>query len=323
MSLKWVKHGKIFDPTDYSASEPYIGLFAQSPQTLVFENFIRIYFSTRRVEETSGKFISHVSYVDMDKKLQKIIGFNKSSVISRGSLGCFDEHGIFPFNVVRHQNKILAYTTGWSRRVSVSVDTGIGLALSEDEGKSFQRYGTGPVMSASVGEPYLVADAFVKSINNQLHMWYIFGTKWMRYKPDCDPDRTYKIGYATSTNGIDWKRTDALQIIPDLLGEYESQALPSVAYWGGIYHMFFCYRESYNFRKAAGRGYRLGYARSKDLIEWERDDSQVSSLESEAGWDGEMQCYPHIFECDGTVFLLYNGNEFGRYGFGVAELVLK
>ena len=33
-----------------------------------------------------------------------------------------------------------------------------------------------------------------------------------------------------------------------------------------------------------------------------------------------MQCYPHVFECDGKVYLLYNGNEFGRHGFGLARL---
>jgi hypothetical protein len=27
-----------------------------------------------------------------------------------------------------------------------------------------------------------------------------------------------------------------------------------------------------------------------------------------------------VFERDGSVFLLYNGNEFGRHGFGLAEL---
>ena len=33
-----------------------------------------------------------------------------------------------------------------------------------------------------------------------------------------------------------------------------------------------------------------------------------------------MLCYPHAFELRGKVYLLYNGNEFGRYGFGLAVL---
>jgi hypothetical protein len=32
-------------------------------------------------------------------------------------------------------------------------------------------------------------------------------------------------------------------------------------------------------------------------------------------------CYPHLCSSEGRVFLLYNGNEFGRHGFGYAELV--
>jgi hypothetical protein len=33
-----------------------------------------------------------------------------------------------------------------------------------------------------------------------------------------------------------------------------------------------------------------------------------------------MLCYPNLFECDGRTYLLYNGNEFGRHGFGIAIL---
>ena len=74
------------------------------------------------------------------------------------------------------------------------------------------------------------------------------------------------------------------------------------------------------FRKNKARGYRLGYAWSDDLVKWTRDDANAGIGFSAAGWDSEMMCYPHIFECDKKVYLLYNGNEFGKYGFGIAEL---
>ncbi|HBH16058.1 MAG TPA: hypothetical protein DDY11_14895, partial [Leclercia adecarboxylata] len=84
-------------------------------------DFVRIYFSTRTRDPLNGKYHSHVAYVDMDKTLRETLAVSQHSIISAGELGCFDEHGIFPFNVVRHQNRILAFTTGWNRRVSVSV----------------------------------------------------------------------------------------------------------------------------------------------------------------------------------------------------------
>ena len=42
---------------------------------------------------------------------------------------------------------------------------------------------------------------------------------------------------------------------------------------------------------------------------------------SETGWDSEMICYPHIAKIDNKIYLFYCGNEFGKNGFGVAELL--
>ncbi len=86
------------------------------------------------------------------------------------------------------------------------------------------------------------------------------------------------------------------------------------------YHMFFCYRQSFDFRNNANRGYRIGHAWSDDLKNWVRDDENPKLHGSPGAWDADMQCYPHAFECDSKVYLLYNGNEFGRYGFGLAIL---
>jgi hypothetical protein len=33
-----------------------------------------------------------------------------------------------------------------------------------------------------------------------------------------------------------------------------------------------------------------------------------------------MQCYPHLFPCKDRIYLLYNGNQFGKHGFGLAVL---
>lgn len=318
--MKWLKHGKIFDPTQHQLPNGCVQ-FAQSPQALVFDEFVRIYFSTRSIDPVNGKYLSHIAYVDMKKNLRDVICVSQQPVIPLGDLGCFDEHGIFPMSVMRHGDAVYGYTCGWNRRVSVSVDTAIGLAISRDEGQTFQRIGSGPVLAASQNEPCLVGDGFVKVINHVFHMWYIFGTGWKKYATDAAPDRTYKIGHATSADGIEWTKEEARCIIPDRLGPDESQALPTVIGIGKRHHMFFCYRESFDFRQTTGRGYRIGHAWSDDLFNWVRDDEQPQLAGTPNDWDSDMQCYPHIFECDEKIYLLYNGNEFGRYGFGLAELI--
>ena len=316
--MRWTRLGKIFDPTEHELPNGCTQ-FAQSPQVLVFDDFVRIYFSTRSVD-TNGKFLSHIAFVEMRKNLRDVIRVSDRTVIPLGGLGCFDEHGIFPMSVLRVGNAVYGYTCGWNRRVSVSVDTAIGLAISHDDGLTFQRIGEGPVLAASLHEPCLVGDGFVKQIGGNFHMWYIFGTGWKRYAPDAAPERTYKIGNAVSEDGVQWHKKEACQIIPDALGPDESQALPTVIEISGRYHMFFCYRQSFDFRINRDHGYRIGHAWSNDLEQWTRDDHNPLLPIPAGEWDSDMQCYPHVFECEGQVYMLYNGNQFGRCGFGLAVL---
>lgn len=315
--MKWSKHGKIFTPTEHALPNN-CREFAQSPQALVMNDRVRVYFSTRERDHL-GKYLSHVAFVDFDKALQNIISVSNRTVIELGGLGCFDEHGIFPINVVRDEKGVLAYTTGWNRKVSVSADASIGFAVSHDDGLTFQKHGKGPIMCASLNEPFLVCDAFVAIFEGVYHMWYIFGTKWKRFVESEPLERVYKIAHATSTNGIDWKR-DGKQIIVDKLNADECQALPTVFQRNGVYHMYFCYRQAHGFREKSIHAYRIGYAQSADLVEWVRDDGNAGIDVSDDGWDSQMQCYPHVFEVENKTYMLYNGNEFGRHGFGLAVL---
>ncbi len=317
--MKWKKLGRIFDPLQHKLPNGCTQ-FAQSPQALVFDDFVRVYFSTRATDPRNGKFLSHAAFADFDMDFRRVLRVSEHEVIPLGGLGTFDEHGIFPFHVLRRPDGIYAYTCGWSRRVSVSVETEIGLAVSRDNGETFTRLGEGPVLTATLNEPCLVGDGFVKLAGGTYHMWYIFGTGWRRFEPNSQPDRTYKIGHAVSDDGISWRKEEARQIVEDRLGPGESQALPSVIEIGGRWHMVFCYRKSFDFRKNPSRGYRIGHAWSDDLQNWTRDDGMMPLDATPGEWDGDMQCYPHLFACQGRICLLYNGNEFGRSGFGLAVL---
>jgi len=317
--MKWKKLGKIFDPTDYTLPNNCVE-FAQSPQTLVFDNFIRIYFSTRE-RDTSGKFLSHIAFVDFDKQFKKILKVSNNTVIKLGNLGCFDEHGIFPLNILKTENKLFGYIGGWSRRVSVSVDGSIGIALSNDEGLTFKRIGDGPILTASFDEPFMVGDPFVFLCRDVYHMWYIYGVKWIKRSKNDIAERVYKIGHARSNDGIYWcKDGNNKQLISDKLNVNECQALPTVVEFNGRFHMFFCYRNVFDFRNVKNKGYRIGYAYSKNLIDWKRDDKNVGIGVSTNGWDSDMLCYPHVFRLDDKIYMLYNGNEFGKFGFGLAIL---
>lgn len=150
-------------------------------------------------------------------------------------------------------------------------------------------------------------------------MWYIYGERWIDNTIDNSPARVYKIAHATSTDGIEWKK-EGKQVISDVIDVNECQALPTVVFHNNRYHMYFCFRHAFGFRKDKDKGYRIGYAYSDDLINWTRDDEHSGITTTEGSWDSDMMCYPHIFHYDDKVYLLYNGNEFGRFGFGLAVL---
>jgi hypothetical protein len=316
--MRWEKLGKIFDPGLHDLGPEIVG-FAQGPQALVCGDRVRVYFSTR-LRSANGKFISTMRYADFDRGLQRLLGVASHEVIPSGELGTFDEHGIFPMNVLRVGPEIFAYTCGWSRRVSVSIDMAIGLAISRDGGQTFVRKGPGPVLAAGLNEPNLVGDPFVMRHGDQFRMWYIHGVGWQRRGGE--PERVYKIAECVSDNGVDWKRSNHAGMIADRLGPDECQAMPTVVQVGTRHHMFFCCREAFDFRTHPGRGYRIGHAWSDDLVHWTRADDEPGIEMTPGAWDSDMMCYPNVFECDGAVYLLYNGNEFGRHGFGAARLTV-
>jgi hypothetical protein len=315
--VKWRKLGVIFDPRRYTLPNGCTS-FAQSPQALAADGFVRIYFSTR-TRDAAGQYLSHIAYVDVDNDLRGVLRVATDTVIPLGDPGCFDEHGIFPMNVVRVGDAVHAFTCGWSRRISVPVETAIGRAVSHDDGRTFTRLGPGPIMGATPNESFLVGDPYVAVRDDVWHMWYIYGTEWRESPADPGPARVYKIAYASSADGIVWRR-NGVPIIADALGPDECQALPTVFEHDQAWHMYFCYRQSTDFRSNPRRAYRLGYARSTDGLTWYRDDRAGGIDVSDTGWDSEMLCYPHVFRSEGHLYMLYNGNAFGRDGFGAAIL---
>ena len=69
-----------------------------------------------------------------------------------------------------------------------------------------------------------------------------------------------------------------------------------------------------------GRGYQIGYASSSDLRTWTRDDARAGIAVSPEGWDSETISYPNVFELDGSTYMYYQGNQVGKFGFGLARL---
>lgn len=312
----WKKLGKVFAPQEV-AGRPWLKEFAQAPATLVCDTYVRVYFSCRPPADGNGQYVSYSAWVDLDRSdLTRVLRVSEQPILPLGGLGEFDEFGTYPVSVIRDGEQIRAYYAGWTRCESVPFNVAIGLATSTDGGATFAKAGSGPVLSYTPDEPFVLSGPKIRRYDGVWYLWYIAGRKWKVVDGRAEP--VYKIRMASSLDGLAWTR-DNRDLIDSRVEADEAQASPDVFYANGKYHMFFCYRYSGNYR-GKEFGYRIGYASSTNLHDWVRDDSKAGIDVSDSGWDEEMISYPHVFELDGQTYMAYLGNQVGRHGFGLAIL---
>lgn len=314
--FNWKKLGRVFDPRTVE-NRPWMQSFAQAPATLMFDDFMRIYFSCRPAPDERGQFVSYSAWVDVKRSdPTQILRIADEPILPLGDLGCFDEFGTYPVSVIRDGETVRAYYAGWTRCESVPFNVAIGCAESLDGGSTFKKLGPGPVIGYSPDEPFVMSGPKIRKFGDKYYLFYIAGTRWKMVKGR--PEPVYRIRMATSNDGLSWSK-HGQDLIPPRIETDEAQASPDVHFYEGQYHMFFCYRYSEGYRSHEG-GYRIGYARSTDLLTWERMDHLAGLEPSSEGWDSEMVSYPHVFDLDGETYIAYLGNGVGREGFGLARL---
>jgi hypothetical protein len=264
----------------------------------------RIYCSGR---DELGR--SDIGFVDVDllDARARVSAVAEAPLLASGRLGAFDDSGATMSCVVRSGELLFLYYTGWSLGATVPFYLGIGLAVSEDQGKSFQRVHEAPIVDRDQHDPYLVASPWVLVESRRWRMWYISATEWRMV--DNRPRHYYNIRYAESGDGIAWRREG--HVCVDFQGaEEHAFGRPCVLPTSDGYEMWFPVR---------GTRYRIGHARSPDGLSWTRDGEPIGLAPSETGWDSQMMAYPSVIEHAGRRLLLYNGNDYGRTGFGWAE----
>lgn len=314
-AFKWKKLGRIFNPADHPGRY-FMDEFAQAPSVIVYDDFFRVYFSCRPKADANGQYVSYSAFADFKKQEPfEVIRVSDNPILGLGERGTFDEFGTYPVSVIKEDDHFYAFFGGWTRCESVPFNVAIGFAESKD-GVCFVKSGPGPVLSYSLHEPFVLSGPKIRKYDGKYYLFYIAGRKWINDNGRMEP--VYKIRLAVSTDMRNWELANK-DLIDSRIEEDEAQASPDVIYYNGKYHMFFCYRYSTRYRSHEF-GYRIGYAYSEDLVNWTREDAVAGIDVSAEGWDSEMISYPHVFLMNNKLYMLYLGNQVGRYGFGIAVL---
>lgn len=309
MRLEWIKLGRIFTA---SGQFGWMNSHAQVPTALVLDDKIRIYFATR-----PKPGFSQTTYIDVDiDDPTRVIYVNDKPILEAGARGMFDEFGIMPSHALRKNDEIWLYYGGWSRQVNVPYSNWTGLAISYDDGATFQKAFKGPIVDRTPHEVYSATAPCIIQHDELFHMWYASGIAWHEISGALEEE--YTIMHATSTDGLCWNR-NGIPVLENVKFHMEPKHRPAVFVHANVFHMLFCYRSVSDFRNGQN-SYRLGLATSPDLKHWDRCDEDAGLLCSSKGWDSKMIAYPYVVRAKEKILLFYNGNGFGSEGFGVAEL---
>ena len=303
----WEKKGHIFN---VNGLMDWDKTHAQVPVVDVIQGRLRIYYATRNLD---GK--SNVSYIEVEKENPtKILFRNTSPLFEPGGLGAFDDSGIMPSSIINVGTKKYLYYIGWTTRQTVPFQNAVGLAVSEDGGKTFERFSEGPIITINHIEPYFSGTSYVIIENDLFKMWYLSCIKWEMIEGK--PEPIYNIKYAESRDGINWNQTGKVAI--PLQEDEGGLVSASVIKEDNVYKMWFGKRKKNDYRANSENAYRIGYAESHNGIDWERKDALSGIDVAKEGWDSQMICYPYVFKNDGKLMMVYNGNGFGKTGFGYA-----
>ena len=308
--LVWQRRGMLFRSHDCAAVRSH----AQAPTVLVLRpDLWRIYYAGRDDGNKSSIFAVDVDPIaDM-----RLVTIHEEPVFSRGERGAFDHFGLGPSCAfVRADGRVALYYTGITPRRDVPTEFAIGLATSDD-GLRFERASAGPVLGRGPFDPYFVSTPFVRPSGAGYEMWYISGTGWVdagdRVEPVYDFRKTY------SRDGISWDPATTLAIRARDLGGV-AVARPWIAFDGVQERLWFCMRGE-EFRESGTGAYRLWSAPLDARTIVDMRAAREAVYENPARpeeWDGAMQAYPCIVRRGEDLIGFYNGNEFGRDGFGWA-----
>lgn len=308
---RWAKKGLIYKP----AGQHWWNRTHASVPTVdsTDQKIWRIYFGTR--DEMNRNRISYIN-VEAGNPTNVLYEHN-APVLDLGTLGTFDDCGVMPSWILDHNGKKYLYYIGWTVRSTIPYHNSIGLAISEDNGRTFERFSEGPIFGETYVEPFFTGTSCILVEGGVWKNWYLSCTGWTMVDGRAEP--RYHIKYAESKDGINWDRRGLVAI--DYKSDSEAGIVrASVLKENDSYRMWYSYRSGIDYRTNSKTSYRIGYAESTDGVSWTRMDDSVGIDVSLEGWDSEMIEYPHVIQYQGAKYMFYNGNKFGQSGFGYAQL---
>lgn len=167
--MNWNKIGKI-DITKWVREGGVVSEFATLPTPILLnDDVIRIFIGF-----CDNNTVGRIGYVDVNAdNPSEVINVSNRCVLNLGRPGCFDDNGVVPLSVLRVGDLIYLYYVGFQLATKIPYFMFGGLAISSDNGGTFERVSQSPVLDRKNDELFARCGMFVMKEGGVYKMWYI------------------------------------------------------------------------------------------------------------------------------------------------------
>jgi hypothetical protein len=303
MNRTWRKLGLLYFPSQPTRHSKLLTHAANPVAIRMNGDTYRVFFSSRDSENRSS-----VGAVDIDITTREVVAEHADPFFEHGPPGSFYADGVSIGTLYEVQGTRYLLFMGWQSPQNSHWRGDIGrLVVNSD--LTLELDSTLPLLLGTSNEdPISLSYPWVlHSEEAGYRMWYGSTVAW----DAGNGDMVHVIKTARSTDGNNWILEG--NALPYSLGLAQAFSRPTIIKNTELeLEMWFSYRGGH------GSKYRIGYAVSRDgkFFEMSLENSGIDV--SPSGWDSEMIEYPFVFNHNGEIFMLYNGNGFGKTGFGLA-----
>ncbi|MFS4582200.1 hypothetical protein [Phaeobacter sp. C3_T13_0] len=305
--MAWEKLGRVFCP---DGSSPWAKHSFMTPVPIeLSQDVIRIYGGMR---DDHG--VSRIGWVDVARgNPLEVLGVSPEPVLDLGAPGMFDDNGVILGDVIRiGPQEMRMYYVGFQLVQKAKFLAFTGVAISHDNGGSFQRVQVTPVLDRAPQALFINALHSIQKTNEGYRAWISCGQRWQAVAERVFPQ--YNCWTVTSPDGLCFDMSEAVPTLDCEGDEYRIGRPRANQLADGSYEMRVT-------SDTLSKQYACFRAVSPDGVVWQRTADEELPRGDSCTWDSEMTCYPaRLDTSDGSSYLFYNGNNMGETGVGVARL---
>lgn len=300
----WEKIGLVYSLKN--TNNEYLNSHASNPTAIeINDGIFRVFFSARDSRNRSS-----VSAFDIDMRTFKVVNEFDTPLFKYDSNSVFYPDGISCSSIYKVGNKQYLTFMGWVNKKNEHwrgligrVELGENLSILENTSEILLNLNS--LDKISLSYPFIIYE------NNLYTMYYGSTINW-NYENN---EMLHVINYAESLDGKNFiPKGLAFPYIP---GVAQAFSRPAILVQNSDKHAWFSYRGG------NGDKYKIGYAHSKKNSPWNLALNTNTISTSNEGWDCEMVEYPFVYKFEEEIFMLYNGNNYGKSGIGLARLKNK